>query len=225
MAALIGIDMAEFDELVRSKVFHRLPSGKFRATECVRAYIRHLREHYERKHSRPTQAEVGEHLGIHQTKVGPWLSSLGLSNKTANLDEIRLAYISRLREQASGIYTGTGLNLAEERAGLAREQKLITRIKKQQALGEFAPVENITLLLSRIAAQMASIFDGIPGLLRMKCSHLTGDDVLMIRSELSRARMLLFDTGMDAVRDAAHAAADYVAEYEPADDGQPDPLV
>lgn len=124
-----------------------------------------------------------------------------------------LAYCKHLREQAAG----RSLELTQERAGLAKEQKLRARIKKLQELGEWAPVENLTLILARVTSQMASVFDQIPVKLKRAHPDLTADYLAIIRTELDTARNLLVSVGTDTVRDAAARLVDYIDEF---DDGQ-----
>lgn len=126
------------------------------------------------------------------------------------------AYCAHLREQAAG----RSLDLSEERAGLAREQKLLARIKKQRELGEWAPIANLTLLLSRVTAQMASSFDGIPVQLKRQCSWLTAEQLNTVRNELATIRNLLVVVGEEATSVTAPEVADYVDEYD--DQASPD---
>lgn len=90
----------------------------------------------------------------------------------------------------------------------------MARIKKQQALGEWAPIANLSLVLSSVTAQMASMFDGIPRKLKQAYPEITSDQLDLVRAELSAARNLLANAGLDAAKGEAVRAADYVLEYD-----------
>ena len=51
----------------------------------------------------PTQLQIAEHLGITQQAVSKTLDKMGIIDwQLMTLDQIRLAYIKRLREVAAG---------------------------------------------------------------------------------------------------------------------------
>jgi phage terminase Nu1 subunit (DNA packaging protein) len=156
-----------------------------------------------------SQREFSTIIGVSEPAVSG-LVKRGVIRTDQSAGEWIFAYCLHLREQAAG----RSLELSEERAGLAREQKLLARIKKQRELGEWAPIENITLALSRVTAQMASIFDSIPIQLKRQFPSLTADQLNVIREELAKARNMLVSVGTEAVTDAAIRVADYVDEYD-----------
>lgn len=121
-----------------------------------------------------------------------------------------LAYCNHLREQAAG----RSADLTVERAGLAKENKLRARIAKLKELGEWAPIENLTLVLSRVTAQMASQFEHIPVKLKRAYPDLTAEQLGIIRTELDAARNILVSVGSETVRDAAHRLVDYIDEFD-----------
>ncbi len=68
-----------------------------------------------------TQIEIAKHLDLSTRQIRE-LQSAGVFPKGATLDEARIAYIRRLREQAAGRSATNGLDLASERARLAKLQ-------------------------------------------------------------------------------------------------------
>ena len=82
----------------------------------------------------PTQREIAEHLGISQAAVSKAMMKLSLDWRTATMDEIRLAYIGRLRAEASGHVSSDGLDLVAEKAKterITRELKMMELLEKQ----------------------------------------------------------------------------------------------
>lgn len=65
--------------------------------------------------------EVAQHFDPSTRQILE-LQSTGVFSKGTTLDEARLAYISRLREQAAGRAATNGLDLASERVRLVRLQ-------------------------------------------------------------------------------------------------------
>lgn len=93
-----------------------------------------------------TQTEIAEHLGISQQAVSKTLSKMQIAWKDMTLDEIRLAYIGRLREVAAGHASIDGeLDLNRERAlteQVDRELKLYQLAEKKKELVNIADLES-----------------------------------------------------------------------------------
>jgi len=86
-----------------------------------------------------TQQEIADHLGISQPAVVKQLKTLGIDDwKEKTLDEIRLAYIERLRATASGYASLDGTyDLNKERVmteRVDRELKLFQLAEKKREL-------------------------------------------------------------------------------------------
>ena len=157
-----------------------------------------------------TQQEIAEHLDLSQGQVSRWLDQLGIDWKSACMDEIRVAYIRELREQAAGRAAAGDLDLATERAGLAKAQR--ERIEMQNAVTrrELAPVVLIEEVLAKAGAKVAGILDAIPGMLKRRCANLVSGDIDLVASEIAKARNLVAAVSLDDLRDESP-----VAEEEP----------
>jgi phage terminase Nu1 subunit (DNA packaging protein) len=131
---------------------------------------------------------------------------LGIDWKTASLNEIRVAYIRRLREQAAGRAAVGDLDLAGERAALAKVQR--ERIEMQNAVtrGELAPVVLIEEVLTKAASKTAGILDAIPGMIRRRVPVLTADDIGLIAGEVAKARNMVAAMSLADLTDAADSA-------------------
>ena len=123
-----------------------------------------------------------------QSTVSRWCDELGIDWRRSTLDQVRIAYIQRLREQAAGRAATGDLDLAGERARLAKEQA--DRVAMQNAVtrGELAPMILIEEVLTKAASKVAGIFDAIPGLVRKRVPALTQDELSMIAQEIAKAR-------------------------------------
>lgn len=92
----------------------------------------------------PTQKTIAEHIDLSQAEVSKLMSDLGIDWRKASLDEIRTAYIRKLRAVASGHQSNDGLDLTRERAlneRVDRELKELTLAEKRGQLVNVATVE------------------------------------------------------------------------------------
>lgn len=134
------------------------------------------------------QIDIAEHLDLTQGAVSAWMNRLDLDWTTASMDEIRIAYIRALREQAAGRATAGDLDLATERAGLARAQREKIEMANAVTRGELAPTVLLEEVLTKAAARVAAVFDGIPGMCRRRLPRLTTEEIDLIAGEIAKAR-------------------------------------
>jgi phage terminase Nu1 subunit (DNA packaging protein) len=134
-----------------------------------------------------TQSAFGNLVGISQPAVSDLLSRGVLpAHKTGG--EWLLAYCGHLREIAAGRAAAGDLDLATERARLAREQA--DKIGMQNAITrrELAPVHVVEEILAKAGARVAGILDAIPGAVRRRMPQLGADEIALIRGEIAKAR-------------------------------------
>jgi len=111
-----------------------------------------------------TIQECAAHLGI-STKYFTDLLADGTIKKRPrgeyDLEEIRTAYIKRLRESAAGRATAGALNLADERARLSKEQADGKEMENAIERGELVYIEDVAKRfeegLSKVRAKLLSI--------------------------------------------------------------------
>lgn len=134
-----------------------------------------------------TQKQFGELVGISQPAVSDLLLR-GVLTDGATCGVWLMSYCGHLRETAAGRAASGDLDLAGERAALARAQR--ERIEMQNAVtrGELAPVILIEEVLTKAASKTAGILDAIPGMIRRRVPQLTADDIDLIAGEVAKAR-------------------------------------
>jgi phage terminase Nu1 subunit (DNA packaging protein) len=164
-----------------------------------------------------TQQEIAEHLDMSQQAVSQLLADLGIDWKAVSLDEVRVAYIRRLREIAAGRAALGDLDLATERARLAREQADKIAMQNAVTRGELTPTVVLEQVLASAASKIAGILDAIPGLVRRRVPLLQSGDIDMIAGEVAKARntvaaMSLVDLVEEAVEEAAAKPAQSMEE-------------
>jgi len=135
---------------------------------------------------------------IHGETAGAWL----------------IAYCNHMREQAAG----RSEDISAERLKLIKQKRQREQIQKLKELGEWAPIDNMTIVMARAAAQMASQFEHIPVKLKLAYPDLTAEQLGIIRAELDAARNLLVsvgqETGKAALLDNNHRLMDYIDELD-----------
>jgi phage terminase Nu1 subunit (DNA packaging protein) len=142
--------------------------------------VSELAEHF-------TQQQFADVVGITQQRVSS-LFSRGILGPDMTLQEGIAAYCASLREQAAGRAAEGDLNLAAERARLARAQR--EKIEMQNAVKrrELAPLSLLEETLAKAGAKVAGVLDAIPGMLRRRNPDLTAADLDVIAKEIAAAR-------------------------------------
>ena len=209
-ASLLQVAPDELTRLVSAGVVRRPAPGKYVPAQVIRDYISHLQREPDRRDRAPTQVEIGAHLDMSDRNLRDVLEQLGLSRTQASLAEIRVAYIRRLREQAAGRLGDTigGLDLAQERAALARSQRDGIEIKNAVLRGDYASVTLLAEVLANASQSVAERFDHLPGLLRKTLPDLPQaavDQVMVViaaaRNEWTRATVELVRTTLTTPED------------------------
>ena len=134
-----------------------------------------------------THRQFASLVGVSEAAVSN-LVAAGTLRKEAPLGEWVAAYCSRLRETAAGRAAEGGLDLATERALLAREQRRRIALENAQTLKELAPVSLMTEVLAKAGARIAGIMDSIVPKLRRRNAALTAAELDIVATELAKAR-------------------------------------
>ena len=116
--------------------------------------------------------------------------SRGVLENGAPLRQWLLAYCGRLREQAAGRMGSEagGLDLAQERAALAREQRHGIAIKNAVARGEYAAISLLAEVLAGASQAVGERFEHLPGQLRKVCPDLPPAAVDQLMTAIASAR-------------------------------------
>lgn len=189
-SALLQVAPDQLQRLVASGVVRRAAPRKYVPAQLIRDYIAWLHAEPERRDRSPTQSEIAEHLDMSDRNLRDLLQMLDLDHKQASLSAIRVGYIRRLREQAAGRAGSEdgGLDLVQERAALAREQREGQAIKNAVARKEFAPVGLLADVLGMAASAVVDRFDQIEGALRKACPDLPDEAKATVQQVIASAR-------------------------------------
>lgn len=192
IAKLFGLNPAELNRLVLDGVITRNGKDDYSLAVAVRDYIQYLKA--------PrllNQQQVAEYLDMSDRNVRELLNKLNMHNRTHNIDAIRIAYIRHLREQAAGRSGQGGLDLATERAALAREQRERVSLQNAVTRQEYGPIEELEIGLADCLAQIAAHLDSIPGKLKKRSDALTPLDLNLVREIIADTRNTIANLNID----------------------------
>lgn len=148
-----------------------------------------------------TQLEIAEHLDMSQPTVSVLMDDLGINWKVVSLDEIRIAYIRRLREQASWRAASGDLDLASERARLAREQADKISMQNSVTRLELSSTFVLEKLLARVASRIDSIFSAVPSEISRRVPCLAASEIEMIDGEITKVRNIVASMTLSRIDD------------------------
>jgi len=135
-----------------------------------------------------TQAAFGELVGVSQQAVSEFIKVAALG-PGVTASEMLLAYCERLREVAAGrMGEAGGLDLVQERAALAREQRIGQAIKNAVAAGEYAPIGLLADVLGQASSAVVDRFDQLEGALQKSCPDLPEEARATLLQVLASAR-------------------------------------
>lgn len=137
-----------------------------------------------------SQTLLAAMVGITQPAVSAMVADGRLQVEGLSLGDALQAYCQRLRDQAAGRVGSEvgGLDLVQERAALAREQREGQAIKNAVARKEFAPVGLLADVLGMAASSVVDRFDQLEGSLRKACPDLPDEAKTTIQQVIVSAR-------------------------------------
>lgn len=130
---------------------------------------------------------MAEIVGVSQPAISGMLSR-GILTQDASIGQWLIEYCGHLREMASGRATDGSIDLATERALLARSQREGQDIKNAVAHGTYAPIELLSDVLSNAAQAVVDRLEQIPSDLRRVCPDLPQAARDVVMAEIASAR-------------------------------------
>lgn len=198
-ANLLALAPSELERLVMAGRIRRNDKNSYSVPVLVQDYCAHLQVQSSSSELHPKQAEVASHLDLSDRSVRELESKLNLPNDYT-LAAFRIAYVRHLREIAAGRSAIGDLDLATERAGLAKEQKERVAMQNAVTRRELAPVILIEQVLAKAGSKVAGILDAIPGMIRRRNPNLSAADLTVISSEIARARNIAAAVRLEDLR-------------------------
>lgn len=158
--------------------------------------------------ARPTQAEFATVIGVSQQNVSALMAD-GKLPTGGTWAELLSAYCNRLREVAAGRMSGElgGLDLVQERAGLAKAQREAQELKNSVARGEYAPIGILADVLGLASSAIVDRLDQVEGQLRKACPDLPEEARITVLRVLADARNEWIRSTCQLINNAVEAMA------------------
>ena len=185
---LLKLAPIELEKLVQQGKIRREGKNDYSAQHLIHDYIDYLLSKIEGQEENPKQAEIAAHLDISDRRVREIATEWSVDSAALSLAEWRVRYIRQLREQAAGRAGAGDLDLVQERAALAREQREGQAIKNAVARKEFAPVGLLADVLGMAASAVVDRFDQLEGALRKACPDLPDEAKTTVQQVIANAR-------------------------------------
>ena len=134
-----------------------------------------------------TQGEFGSRVGISQPAVSDLLTRGVLTNGETAAVWLR-EYCGQLREVAAGRAAVGDLDLAGERARLAKEQADKIAMQNAERRGELAPVGAMEMVLAKVGTKVGKILDTIPAQIRRRVPNIPAEVVEAIDGDIAKCR-------------------------------------
>lgn len=164
---------------------------------------------------RITQQAFGDLVGISQPAVSD-LISRGVLPKDSCAGEWLIAYCAHLREVAAGRGDGS-IDLARERALLAREQRQKVALQNAETRKEIAPRTMLVMVLARAGTKIGAKLDALIPQLKRIAPHLGPKGLALIEAEITRMRKEISELRLVDV--VAEESADEDDEVDPGTEG------
>lgn len=133
------------------------------------------------------QAEFGELVGISQPAVSDLLARGVLTDGESGGVWLK-QYCRHLREIAAGRATNGDLDLATERARLAKEQADKVAMQNAISRGELAPVAAMETVLATVGTRVGKILATIPGLVRRRVPGIDSAVIEHITADIAKCQ-------------------------------------
>ncbi|HEY5579669.1 MAG TPA: MarR family transcriptional regulator [Rhodoferax sp.] len=165
----------------------------------------------------PTQKVIAEHLDLAQQAVSQHMTEMGIDWKKTSMDDIRVAYIRKLRGAASGHTSNDGeMDLTRERAQterVDRELKLFTLAEKK---GQLVNLEQLEPELAQMIGAFRVELSALGDKLKTEIDALYGIDLdaQLIEEHIrdTLAQLARYDPEREGARASSGEAAGAVGE-------------
>lgn len=154
-----------------------------------------------------SQTALAGLVGVTQPAISAMVSE-GKISADGTLGEVLRAYCQRLRDQAAGRLGDGTLDLVQERAALAREQRIAQALKNAIARGEYAPIGTLADVLGMAASAVVDRMEQVDGQLRKACPDLPEDARTTVLAVLASARNEWIRATTKLVADHAETMSD-----------------
>jgi len=142
------------------------------------------------------QGDFGQLVGISQQAVSDLVRRDVLFPGAAGGMWLQ-QYCAHLREQAAGRAAAGELDLAAERARLARAQSERIEMQNAETRRESAPVVLLEIAVATMGRKVAAVLEAIPVKIKRRSKNLSAEDIEIITAEITKARNIAASAQFD----------------------------
>lgn len=124
-----------------------------------------------------TQKQISLHLDLDQSNVSRLLGDLGLTVQTATLEQIRVAYIRKLRSVAAGHTSHSGMDLTHERVMTERVDRELKELTLAEKRGQLVNLEQLEPELAQMIGAFRTELSALGDRLKTEIDALYGIDL------------------------------------------------
>lgn len=137
-----------------------------------------------------TQKQISEHLDLDQAAVSRLMAELQIDWRKAPLEQVRIAYIRKLRAVAAGHQSSDGLDLTRERALTERVTRELAELTLAEKRGRVVDVALLEAELQQMVVAFRTDLIGRDDVLKADLDALYGTDIdLQILNDATRATL------------------------------------
>lgn len=144
------------------------------------------------------QRDFAQIIGVSEAAVSN-MKTAGVISRGQTMGEWLLAYSAHMREQAAGRATKGDLDLATERAALARAQREKIEMQNAVTRGELAPTIMMEQVLAKVASKIVGPLDAIWPNLKRRVPTLTAKEGEIITGVIAEARNVIGNMSLDEI--------------------------
>jgi phage terminase Nu1 subunit (DNA packaging protein) len=162
------------------------------------------------------QRDFAKIIGVSEAAVSN-MKTAGIISKGQTMGAWILAYSAHMREQAAGRATKGDLDLATERAALAKAQREKIEMQNAVTREELAPTILIEQVLSKVASKIVGPLDAIWPNLKRRVPTLTAKEGEIITGVIAEARNVIGNMSLELLNedeDNTNAGAEDAAVAE-----------
>jgi phage terminase Nu1 subunit (DNA packaging protein) len=146
------------------------------------------------------QRDFAKIIGVSEAAVSN-MKTAGIISKGQTMGAWILAYSAHMREQAAGRATKGDLDLATERAALAKAQREKIEMQNAVTREELAPTILIEQVLSKVASKIVGPLDAIWPNLKRRVPTLTAKEGEIITGVIAEARNVIGNMSLELLNE------------------------
>jgi hypothetical protein len=126
----------------------------------------------------PTQKAIAEHLSLSQQAVSQHMAAMGIKWKASSLDEIRIAYIRKLRVAGAGHLSNDGISdLTYERVQTEQVDRELKQFVLAETKGRLVNLAQLEIEMTQMVAAFRTVLLTMASRIKTEIDAIHGVDL------------------------------------------------